>query len=55
MPQDQENQKAALYTRVSTHHQVDKESLEFQKERLIGYSEEVLGIEDYVVFSDVGY
>ncbi|MCK8826355.1 hypothetical protein MWH25_01160 [Natroniella acetigena] len=26
--------KAAIYTRVSTHHQIDKESLDFQKKEL---------------------
>lgn len=55
MPQNNENQKVAIYTRVSTHHQIDKESLDFQKEKLTNYSEVILGIDDYEVFSDAGY
>lgn len=47
--------KAALYTRVSTNHQVDKDSLPFQKQELINYSRYVLGIEDYEIFQDAGY
>ncbi|KXS40966.1 MAG: resolvase domain-containing protein [Candidatus Frackibacter sp. T328-2] len=48
-------QKAAIYTRVSTHHQVDKDSLEFQEQELKNYSEYLLGIKDYEIFSDAGY
>ncbi|SJZ99723.1 recombinase family protein [Selenihalanaerobacter shriftii] len=48
-------QKVAIYTRVSTHHQVDKDSLEFQEKELKNYSEYLLGIKDYEVFSDAGY
>ncbi|MCK8824671.1 recombinase family protein [Fuchsiella alkaliacetigena] len=47
--------KAAIYTRVSTHHQVDKESLDFQKQELENYSKYVLGIDNYQIFSDAGY
>lgn len=47
--------KAALYVRVSTMHQIDKDSLPFQKEELINYAKYVLGIEDYVIFEDAGY
>ncbi|TDX49148.1 recombinase family protein [Orenia marismortui] len=47
--------KAAIYTRVSTHHQIDKDSLSFQKQELENYSKYVLGIDDYEVFSDAGY
>ena len=46
---------AALYLRVSTVHQIDKDSLPLQKQELIGYCEYVLGIKDYVVFEDAGY
>ncbi len=47
--------KAAIYTRVSTNHQIDKDSLPFQKSELINYCKFALGIEDYVVFEDAGY
>lgn len=47
--------KAALYTRVSTHYQIDKDSLPFQRQELINYCKFALNIEDYVVFEDAGY
>ncbi|WP_027340200.1 recombinase family protein [Halonatronum saccharophilum] len=47
--------KAALYIRVSTHHQIDKDSLKFQKEELENYSKYALGIDDYETFTDAGY
>lgn len=47
--------RAALYTRVSTVYQVDKDSLPLQKQELIGYCKYSLGIEDYVIFEDAGY
>lgn len=50
-----EKQKTALYVRVSTHWQIDKDSLPLQKEDLINYSKYVLGIHDYEVFEDAGY
>lgn len=50
-----ENEKAALYIRVSTHHQIDKDSLPFQRKELINYSKYVLGIDDYEIFEDAGY
>ncbi|WFD11976.1 recombinase family protein [Tepidibacter hydrothermalis] len=49
------NKKAALYVRVSTSHQVDKDSLPFQRKELINYSKYLLGIDDYEVFQDAGY
>lgn len=45
-----QKQKVAIYIRVSTHWQVDKDSLQVQKRELSAYSEMVLGINDYVVF-----
>lgn len=48
-------EKVALYIRVSTHYQVDKDSLPFQRKELINYSKYVLGIDDYEVFEDAGY
>lgn len=47
--------KAAIYIRVSTHWQIDKDSLKVQRRELIAYAEMVLGIKDYVVFEDPGY
>ena len=48
-------QKVAIYIRVSTHWQVDKDSLKVQERELISYCQMVLGINDYVVFTDPGY
>ena len=50
-----QEQKTAIYIRVSTHWQIDKDSLQVQRRELIAYSEMVLGIKDYVVFEDPGY
>ena len=47
--------KAALYVRVSTAHQIDKDSLPFQRSELTNYSKYVLGIDDYEIFEDAGY
>ena len=47
--------KAAIYIRVSTHWQIDKDSLKVQRRELIAYVEIVLGIKDYVIFTDPGY
>lgn len=47
--------KVAIYTRVSTHHQIDKDSLPLQREDLINYSKYVLNSKDYVIFEDAGY
>lgn len=48
-------QKAAIYTRVSTQWQVDKDSMVVQKRELIAYCQLVFGIQDYEVFEDPGY
>ena len=47
--------KAALYIRVSTRFQTDKDSLPFQNKELVNYSKYVLGIDDFEVFEDAGY
>lgn len=47
--------KVAIYIRVSTHWQVDKDSLQVQRRELGAYAEMILGISDYVVFEDPGY
>ena len=45
----------AIYIRVSTNHQIDKDSLPLQREELINYAKYVLNIEDYEVFEDAGF
>ena len=50
-----ERSKAALYLRVSTEYQVDKDSLPMQRKDLIAYCTLLLGIEDYAIFEDAGY
>ena len=46
--------RVAIYIRVSTNHQVDKDSLPLQREELINYCKYVLGIEDFEIFEDAG-
>ena len=48
-------QKVAIYIRVSTKWQIDKDSLPLQREELPKYSELVLGIKKHEVFEDAGY
>lgn len=47
--------KAALYIRVSTLYQIDKDSLPFQRQELINLAKYMLGTDDYEVFEDAGY
>ena len=47
--------KAAIYIRVSTHWQIDKDSLQVQKRDLIAYAQMMLGIQNYTIFEDAGY
>lgn len=47
--------KVAIYVRVSTYHQVDRDSLPMQRKDLSAYSEMILGINDYEIFEDAGY
>ena len=47
--------KVAIYIRVSTHWQVDKDSLQVQRRELIAYAQMLLGIQEYEVFEDAGY
>ena len=49
------NKKAALYIRVSTTMQVDKDSLPLQKNDLINYAKYALDIPEYEIFEDAGY
>lgn len=47
--------KSAIYVRVSTYHQIDKDSLPLQRKDMINYSKLVLGIDDYEIFEDAGF
>jgi DNA invertase Pin-like site-specific DNA recombinase len=53
--EDKKVNRVAIYTRVSTNYQIDKDSLPFQRSELINYSKYVLGIDDYEIFEDAGY
>lgn len=55
MSEETQHQKVAIYIRVSTHWQIDKDSLQVQRRELAAYAEMVLGIKDYFVFEDPGY
>lgn len=47
--------RVAIYIRVSTNYQVDKDSLPMQRKDLIAYSQLILNTNDYVIFEDAGY
>ena len=47
--------KAALYVRVSTAHQIDKDSLPMQKQDLEQYCKLILNLDDFEIFEDAGY
>jgi len=47
--------KTAIYVRVSTTHQIDKDSLPMQKQDLIYYNEHIIGNQEYEIFEDAGY
>ena len=49
------DKKIAIYIRVSTHYQIDKDSLPLQKKDLVNYSKFVLNTKKYEIFSDAGY
>lgn len=53
--ENEQHKKVAIYIRVSTTYQVDKDSLPMQRKDLIAYSSLILGTEDYEVFEDAGY
>lgn len=50
-----EKNRVAIYCRVSTSYQVDKDSLPMQRKDLIAYSELILHTDEYTVFEDAGY
>ncbi|MDO4305715.1 MAG: recombinase family protein [Eubacteriales bacterium] len=47
--------KVAIYLRVSTSYQVDKDSLPMQRKDLIAYCGLILGTDNYEIFEDAGY
>ena len=47
--------RVAIYIRVSTTHQIDKDSLPMQRQDLISYAKLLLNTEQYVIFEDAGY
>lgn len=47
--------RVAIYIRVSTNHQVDRDSLPLQREELTNYAKYVLGIDDFEIFEDAGF
>lgn len=47
--------RVAIYVRVSTLHQIDKDSLPMQKQDLIAYAKLMLNTDDVVIFEDAGY
>lgn len=47
--------RVAIYIRVSTLHQIDKDSLPMQRKDLLNYAKLILNTEDCVVFEDAGY
>jgi site-specific DNA recombinase len=47
--------RVAIYVRVSTVYQIDKDSLPMMRQELVAYCKYILGTEDYVIFEDAGY
>lgn len=47
--------KVAIYVRVSTTYQIDKDSIPMQKKDLIAYCSLMLGTDNYEIFEDAGY
>lgn len=47
--------KVAIYLRVSTSYQIDKDSLPMQRKDLIAYCSLILGTDNYEIFEDAGY
>lgn len=47
--------KVAIYIRVSTIHQIDKDSIPMQKRDLAAYCQLIIGTDNYEFFEDAGY
>ncbi len=54
-PAEKATKKVAIYTRVSTAMQADKDSLPTQRTELVYYAQYVLDITDYEIFEDAGF
>ena len=55
LPASARQTKVAIYIRVSTNYQIDKDSLPMQRKDLIAYCELILGTDNYEMFEDAGY
>ncbi len=55
MEQTEKPLRVAIYIRVSTKHQVDKDSLKVQKRELISYCKFVMNCNNYEIFEDAGF
>ncbi|MEQ2365320.1 recombinase family protein, partial [Coprococcus sp. CLA-AA-H190] len=47
--------RVAIYVRVSTVYQIDKDSLPMMKQDLTSYCKYILNTDDFVIFEDAGY
>ncbi|MDD7182357.1 recombinase family protein [Peptostreptococcus porci] len=47
--------RVAIYIRVSTHYQIDKDSLPMQREDLTNYCKYIFNTDEYEIFEDAGY
>ncbi len=50
-----DHNRVAIYIRVSTVHQIDKDSIPMQRNDLTAYAKLILNTDDYVIFEDAGY
>lgn len=55
MAEQSKTARVAIYVRVSTLQQADKDSLPMQRQDLIAYAKLMLNTDDYVIFEDAGY
>ncbi len=47
--------RVAIYVRVSTVYQIDKDSLPMMKQELTSYCKYILNTDDFIIFEDAGY
>lgn len=52
---EEKHNRVAIYIRVSTMYQVDRDSLPMQENDLVAYAKLILGTDDYKIFKDAGY
>lgn len=55
VPASERITKVAIYIRVSTTYQIDKDSLPMQRKDLVAYCSLILGTDNYEIFEDAGY